>query len=112
MTAATTDECSRFALKIAFQNADETGEDDQIHLGGLQCADKSPLRFLVQLGAKFSRRNELRRNFPVACVRENSRTFNIAQDDGDFGWNLSGSDGIGKRDKVRAFAGADHANAK
>ena len=88
------------AQKFALQHAHETGEHDQIHFGCLQRDDKCTLGLLVQLGAEFSRRDELRRNFPFARVRQNSRALDIAQHDGDFRRNFSRSDSIGNRGKV------------
>ena len=61
------------AQKIALQHAHETGQHNQIDFGILQRGDERAFRRLVQLGAKLSRRNKLRGNFPVARVRQNSR---------------------------------------
>ena len=76
------------AQKIALQHPHKTREHNQIHFRPLQRADKRPFRLLVQLGAEFPRRNELRRNFPVARVRQNPRAFDVAQDDGDLRRNF------------------------
>ena len=67
--------------KSPFQHAHETGEHDQIHFRRLQRADKCALGVLVQFGAEFSRRNELRRKVSFARVRQNSRVLDIAQND-------------------------------
>ena len=100
------------AQKFAFEHAHETGEHDQIHLRRLQRGDVIALGILIQLGAEFSGRDELRRNFPPARVRENSSAFDIAQDDAGFRWNFSRRDGGGDGGEVRAFAGAEHAQSK
>lgn len=100
------------AQKIALQNAHETGEHNQIHPRILQRGDKCAFRILVQLGAKFSRRNELCGYFPVARARQNAGALDIAQDDGGFRRDFSGGDGVGDGDKIRAFAGTEDADAK
>ena len=100
------------AQKFAFQHSHETREHDQIHLRLLQRVDKCALRVLVQFGAEFPRRNELRRNFSFARVRQNSRVLDIAQNQGDFGRNFSRRARVGNRDKVGAFAGAEDAQTE
>jgi Ni/Co efflux regulator RcnB len=54
----------------------------------------------------------MRGNFPLARPGQNSRAFDIAQDDGDFRRNFSRGAGNGHRDKVRAFAGTEHTDAE
>ena len=76
------------AQEITLQHPHETREHNQIHFRRLQRADKCPLRLLVQFGAEFPRRDELRRNFPVPRVRQNPRIFDIAQNQGDFRRNF------------------------
>ena len=66
------DAAFKCAQKIALQYAHETGQHDQIHFRRLQSVHKCALRLLVQLGAEFSRRDELRRDFPFARVGQNS----------------------------------------
>ncbi len=98
--------------KIALQHAHETGEDDQIHIGGAQRGDVIALRFLVQLGAKFAGRQELGRNFPPACMRQYPRTFNVAQNDANLRLYLAGVHGIGNGDKIRTLTGTKDAQSK
>ena len=100
------------AQKIALQHAHETGEHDQIHPRILQRGDEGAFRRLVQFGAELARRNELRRNFPFAGVRQDSRRLDVAQNHGDLRRNFSRRHRVGDGDKVRAFAGAEHADAK
>jgi len=70
------------------------------------------LGFLLQLGAKFARRDELCWKFSFARARQDSRRLDIAQDDGDFRRDLSGGNGIGDRDKVRTFARTEDAETE
>ena len=100
------------AQKFALQHPHETRKHNQIHFCPLQRADERPFRLLVQFGAKFSRRDELRRNLPFARVRQNPRTLDVAQDEGDLRRNFSRSPPLGNGDKVGAFAGAENAQAK
>lgn len=100
------------AQKIALQDAHETGEDDQIHLGRLQLFHESALGVLVQFGAEFSRRDEAGGKIAFAGVGQNSRGFDIAEDDGGGRWNFPRRDGIGDGDKVGTFAGTENADAK
>src|SRR5581483_11698537 len=106
------DAAFKCAKKISLEHAHKTGEHNQIHFRILQRFDKCALGVFVQLGAKFSRRNELRGQIAFARVRENSRIFHVAQNDGDLRGNFSRSYGVGNRDKVRAFAGTEHANSE
>jgi hypothetical protein len=78
----------------------------------LERGDVIALGLLVQLSAEFPRRNELRRYFLVARVRQNPRALDIAQHDANLRRNFPGVYGVGDRGKVRAFAGAENAESK
>src|SRR4029079_13635486 len=66
----------------------------------------------IQLGAEFSRRDELRRKLSLAGVRQNSRVLHIAQNECKFRPDLPCRDGVGNCDKVRTLARAEHADAE
>ena len=67
---------------------------------------------VIQLGAEFAGRNELRGNFPFACVCQNARVLDVAENDGDLRRDFAGGDGIGNGDKVGAFAGTEDTDAE
>jgi len=100
------------AKKIPFEHAHKSGEHNQIHLRPLQGRDKRALRFFVQLGAEFSRRDELRGEFSRAGVFQNPRAFDIAQYNADFCGNASCRNRIGNRDEIGPFARAEHTEAE
>ena len=97
------------AEKISFQHTHKTGEDNQINLRGLQRDDEGAFGFLVQLGSKFSRRDELRGHFPLARMREDARRFDIAQHDADFRRDFPRRNRVGDGDEVRTFSGTENA---
>ena len=98
--------------KPALQHPHESRQHNQIHLHHLQRLHKCAFGVLVQLRAEISRRNEMCGNFPLARPGQNSRAFDVAQDDADLRRNFSRGAGNGNRDKVRAFAGTQHAQSE
>ena len=100
------------AEKIALQHAHETGKHHQIHLRVLQRGHERAFGIILELGAEFSRRDELRGQFPLACVRQDPRRLDIAQDDGNFRGNFPRGHCVRNGDKIGAFAGTQDADAK
>lgn len=82
------------AQEIALQHAHETGQHDQIYLGRLQGGHKRALGLFIQLGAEFARRNELGRESPLTCQRQNARAFHVARHERDVCGNFPGGDGV------------------
>ena len=100
------------AQKIAFEHAHETGEHDKIHFRILQSGDESTLGIFIQLGAEFSRRDELGRQLAFARVGEKAGVLDIAKHKRDLRRNLSFGDGVGDGHEIGAFAGTENADAK
>ena len=98
--------------EIALQHPHEAGKHDQIHPGILQRRDKRLLGCLVQFGAEFARRHELRRQLPFARLRQDPGRFDVTQNQDDFRRDLARRDGVRNRDKVGAFAGTKNADAE
>ena len=88
------------AQKIALQDTHEASQDHQIHLGGLQGADKRALGVFIKLGAEFPRRNELGRELSFAGMRQDSGSLHVAGYKGNLRRDFAGGKGIGNGDKV------------
>lgn len=88
------------AQKIALKDTHESRKHDQVHLRLAQSIHKFSFRLFAELGAERAWLDELRGDVPFTRVRQDSRAFNIAQNDGDLRWDLAGGQGIGDGDKV------------
>ena len=100
------------AQEIAFQHPHETREHDQVDRRAAQRLDVRALGFFIQLGAKLPRRDELRRQLPLARVGENAGVLDVAHHQRDLRRNLPRRAGIGDGDKIRAAARTENANAE
>ena len=88
------------AQKIALKDTHESREDDQVHLRLAQSIHKSRSASSPSLVRKLPGWNELCGDVPFTRVRQDSRAFNVAEDDGDLRWDFAGSHGIGDGDKI------------
>lgn len=98
--------------KIPLQHPHETGQHNQIHFRFPQGIDVSAFGFFVEFGAEFSGGDEPSGNIPFAGMRENARSFNIAQNQRYARRDRSGGARIGNRHEIRAFARTQHADAE
>ena len=100
------------AQKITFEHAHEAGEDNQVHLRLAQRLDVGVLGFFIQLGAEFSRGNKSRGEIPRTRMTENTRGFDVTQNERNARRDFSRRAGIGNGDEVRAFARTEHPDAE
>jgi len=88
------------AEKVTLQDAHETSQDDQIHLGFLQRRHVRALGFFIQFGAEFPGRDKAGGQTASAGVLQDSRAFDVAQHDRHFRRNFACGDGVGDGDEV------------
>jgi hypothetical protein len=88
------------AEKIALEHTHETCEDDQIYFSGLQCGHKRSLGVFIELGAEFTRRNELGRKLSFSGMCQDAGGFYIAGDEGNVCGDFAGGGGVSNRDEV------------
>ena len=91
--------------------AHEAGADNQVAAGGTELVADGLLGEGAEAIGVVARINPLGRNAPCPCPLENFGMRIIGEDEGDFGREDSGINGIQKHAEIGSFPGAEDAEA-